>query len=128
MTSEAMAAWSAQDEFAGIMQPAPGTPDTRPVMSKPPRYVASREFVREVADVLDRAASPDEVADWVIDKMERFGALMAEPMFDTEGNGPICSWCKTIWPLCGHHHQSQRIHELAATTENHPKPDTTEEK
>lgn len=112
MTSEAMAAWSAQDEFKGIMQIAPGHGGKRPVMSMPLRVVASRAFVREVADVLDRASSPDEVADWVVDKMERFGALMAEPMFDTNGNGPICSWCKELWPLCGHHHQSQRIHEL----------------
>lgn len=103
---------TAEDEFKGILVPASGTPERRPVMSHPPRYVASRDFTLEVSDLLDRSAGPQDVADWIVDKMERFGALMAEPMFDTEGNGPICSWCKTIWPLCGHHHQSQRVHEL----------------
>lgn len=114
MTAEAMGAWSAQDEFKGIMTTSPGDGGNRPVMSRPPRYIATREFVREVSDMLERDRSAEAVADWAIDKMERFGALMAEPMFDMNGNGPICSWCKTIWPLCGHQHQSQRIHELDA--------------
>lgn len=109
-SADAAKAWALQDEFAGIML---SSGDSRPVMSHPPKMAASKAFVREVQDVLDSAdGSVEALADWVVDKMERFGALMAEPMFDTEGNGPLCSWCKTIWPLCGHQHQSQRIHEL----------------
>lgn len=114
MTAEAMGAWSAQDEFKGIMTVGPEHAGSRPVMSHPPRYIATKEFVREVAAMLEQDASPEAVADWAIDKMERFGALMAEPMFTQAGEGPVCSWCKVIWPLCGHHHQSQRIHELEA--------------
>ena len=112
--NEAIDAWAHQDEFAGIMTAAPGDDGNRAVMSRPPRYIATKVLVNEVADMLDQDNSAEAVADWAIDKMERFGALMAEPMFDTHGNGPICSWCKTIWPLCGHHHQSQRIHEIEA--------------
>lgn len=116
MSNEAISAWEAQDEFKGIMTVGPDHAGSRPVTSHPPRYIAAKVFVREVAAMLERDSSPEAVADWAIDKMERFGALMAEPMFDMNGNGPICSWCKTIWPLCGHQHQSQRIHELDPAT------------
>lgn len=109
---DAMKAWEGADEFTEIFDHAPGAPSNRPVMSRPPRQIASKKFVREVADMLERSNSTEDVADWIADKMERFGAFFAEPMFDTEGNGPTCSWCKTLWPLCGHHHLSQRIHEL----------------
>lgn len=112
MTAEAMSAWAAQDEFTGILVPPSGA-ENRSVMGRPPHYVASRDFTFEVAEVLERSASPRDVADWIVDKMERFAAHMAEPVFTMDGEGPICSHCKTIWPLCGHHHQSQRIHELS---------------
>lgn len=106
---EAIEAWVAKDEFAGIFVTS-GVP--RAPMSRPPRVQASRLFASEVQQVIEEATSTEQIADWIADKMERFGALMAEPMFDTHGNGPICSWCKTIWPLCGHHHVSQRVHEI----------------
>lgn len=92
-------------EFSGIIE---DTGQTRPVMSVPSRLIASVKFIRQVQDGLgiaddDRAR---EAADWVLDKMERFGAYTARPVFDMDGNGPQCSWCGAIWPLCGHHHQA----------------------
>ena len=98
------------DEWSGIFLPTA----ERAVMSKPPRTQASALFVREVRDTLgldDDTAT--RVADWAVDKMERFGAAFAQPVFDMDGNGPICSWCTTIWPLCGHHHQSAMVDEEA---------------
>lgn len=95
-------------EFEGIFEPHPN----RPVMSRPPRMVASRDFVREVQDMLDRNGGDDDderVADWIADKMERFGARTARPVFTMDGAGPLCSWCDAIWPLCGHHHLSESL-------------------
>lgn len=89
-------------EWEGIFL---GEGGSRPVMSMPPRMKASMKFVREVADALglehDAAC---EAADWIVDKMERFGASTAQPVMDMEGCGPVCSWCGVLWPLCGHHH------------------------
>lgn len=98
-------------EWEGIFLPS----DThRAVMSMPPRMRASRLFVREVADSLDLDDDAAlQAADWIADKMERFGAAFAQPVFDMDGNGPICSWCTTIWPLCGHHHLSAMLTEAA---------------
>ena len=104
---EAIEAWAKSDEFAEIMQPAPGTPQTRAPMTKPPRMIASSKFVREVRELLDQTRSVEDVADWIIDKMERFGATGAQPVFGMDGTGPCCSWCGVIWPLCGHHHLTQ---------------------
>lgn len=106
---EAVEAWSKADEFAGIFM-TDGRP--RAVMSKPPRMQASKAFIREVQDLLDASTSTEEVADWIVNKMEDYGAHLAEPMFDMNGNGPACSFCKTLWPLCGHQHVSQRLKEL----------------
>lgn len=80
------------DEFHEIAMSEGGS---RPVMSRPPRLLATAKFIREVRDALgieddDRAR---EAADWVLDKMERFGARTARPVFDMEGQGPQCSWC-----------------------------------
>ncbi len=94
-----------RSEFAGIFEPT----GSRPVMSKPPRMTASKEFVREVAIVLDGVEDATALADWVADKMERFGARTARPVFDMDGNGPQCSWCGQIWPLCGDHHLSEAL-------------------
>lgn len=103
---------SKSKEFSEILQIAEDSIRLgRPVMSHPPRLVASAKFIREVRHALDIADDEKarEVADWAIDKMERFGARTAQAVFDMEGNGPMCSWCGTTWPLCGHHHQAQAI-------------------
>lgn len=85
-----------------------GTGETRPVMSRPPRLRATKKFIREVQEALNL---PDDqatdAADWILDKMERFGARTAKPMFDMEGTGPSCSWCGNFWPLCGCYHLSE---------------------
>jgi hypothetical protein len=95
-------------EFDGIFEPTP----ERPVMRRPPKMIASKSFIREVRDMLDEADGDEtKVADWIADKMERFGARTAQPIFDMKGNGPGCSWCGTVWPLCGHHHQSEELNE-----------------
>lgn len=83
------------------------TGETRPVMSKPRPLQATQRFVREVRDALDLSdeAAP-AAADWVLNKMERYGARAAQGVFDLDGAGPMCSWCGAIWPLCGHNHMS----------------------
>lgn len=92
-------------EFEGIFLTPGGS---RPLMSRPPRMRASTQFVREVRDAFelvdDRHAG--DVADWIADKLERFAALHARPVFEMNGNGPTCSYCSMPWPLCGHHHLS----------------------
>ncbi|WP_030149431.1 hypothetical protein [Mycetocola saprophilus] len=73
-------------------------------MSPPPTPLASVKFVREVKDALglDDDAAP-AAADWVVGKLHRFLAIDAQPVFDMEGQGPLCSACFMFWPLCGHH-------------------------
>ncbi|WP_017791898.1 hypothetical protein [Leucobacter salsicius] len=95
-------------EFDGILIATGGS---RPLMSKPPEFKAARVFVDRVMaelDVPDRERA-EFMADWIVNFAERFGASAAQPMFDMEGNGPQCSWCGQIWPLCGHHHMSEEI-------------------
>lgn len=77
------------------------------VVSAASAPIVESEFeVREALHIEDDDRAR-EAADWIIDKMERFGARSAEGVFDLQGNGPKCSWCGMIWPLCGHHHQSE---------------------
>lgn len=95
----------ANSEFYGIFEPKA----ERPVMSKPPRETASVKLIRDVQselDIEDRELAV-RIADWVADKMERFGARTAQGIFTMSGSGPHCSWCGIIWPLCGHHHLSE---------------------
>lgn len=94
-------------EFEGIFLPSESS---RPVMSPPPAPQASARFVAEVRDALglDDAAAAT-AADWIANKMERFAAATAQPVFDMDGNGPMCSTCTTIWPLRGHHHLSHDL-------------------
>jgi hypothetical protein len=98
-------------EFADIFEPKPD----RPVMTRPPREQASKKFIHEVAAELRAVGldlTPDDaakVADWAADKMERFGARTAQGVFTMDGGGPLCSWCGTIWPLCGCHHLSEML-------------------
>lgn len=96
------------DEFTEILQVAEDAHPKRALMSVPPRMVASKKFIGQVRDALhiEDEDQAREAADWIIDKMERFGARSAQGVIDLKGNGPMCSWCGAIWPLCGHHHQS----------------------
>lgn len=94
------------DEFKEIFEPEAGG---RALMSKPPRVRASKKLIREVAEALhiqDEDAAR-EAADWIADKMERFGARTAQGVFGLHGNGPFCSWCGAVWPLCGCAHLSE---------------------
>ena len=95
----------AEREFDEVLIAPAGN---RPLMSKPGRYQATRKVIREVMDVtgITDEAKAIEVADWLVNKMERYAAHTARGVFDMDGNGPQCSWCGTIWPLCGHHHMS----------------------
>ena len=52
-------------------------------------------------------ASAEEFTDVDSDWAERLGASRSRPVSDMHGNGPLCSWCGAIWPLCGHHHTSE---------------------
>lgn len=83
------------------------TGDTRPVMSRPPKLIATKKWVRQVQDAATEAGGDmNALADWVLNAMEEYAAWTARPVFDMEGNGPQCSVCHQIWPLCGHHHMS----------------------
>lgn len=81
--------------------------DTRPVM-RPPKVEATSQLVLETRIALEETGGdPERMAQWVAERIEEFGALQSQPIFDMEGNGPICSWCGTIWPLCGHSERSE---------------------
>ena len=102
-----MSIWDPYDEpeFEGIYE-LPVT--NRPVMSPPPRLLPTRKLVDQVRIACDLdEATAERVAHWAADWGERLGARTARPVFDMEGDGPQCSWCGAIWPLCGHHHQSE---------------------
>ncbi|UPK64947.1 hypothetical protein MYP14_06235 [Rhodococcus pyridinivorans] len=90
-------------EFAGIFIYGAPVLGEEHLISGPPQVFASRDFTREVREALALTDEQAErAADWIADKMERFGALTARPVFDLEGVGPQCSWCSMVWPLCGH--------------------------
>lgn len=96
-------------EFEGIFMPHEGE---RPVMSKPPTMRASKKLIDQVRWELGLPGDVAvQVADWVADRMERYAALFAKPVFSMDGGGPVCSLCGVIWPLCGHHHLSAEIDE-----------------
>lgn len=95
---------SANDEFRGVGQWPAGE---RPVMSRPPDPIANKVFVDEVRHALGiEGDAAVRAADWILGKMERYAAWHAQPVFTLDGNGPVCSLCGTLWPLCGHHHLS----------------------
>lgn len=79
----------------------------RPVMM-PPRVQATDQLVTETRIALEETGGdPERMAQWIAERIEEFGALQAEPVFDMEGSGPICSWCSALWPLCGHATRSE---------------------
>jgi hypothetical protein len=72
-------------------------------LRRKPSITASREYVAEVAAVLDLDHDTAErVADYVLAEIEREGTFRATLTFDDEGNGPFCSWCRAIGGLCYH--------------------------
>lgn len=94
-------------EFHEIFQRHEGN---RPVMSKPPTMRAAKGLIDQVRWELDLPVDvATRVADWVADRMERYAALTARPVFGMDGTGPQCSLCMQIWPLCGHHHLSAEL-------------------
>ncbi|MGX9348143.1 hypothetical protein [Microbacterium sp. KNMS] len=95
-----------EGEFDGIFEAPVGS---RPVMSKPPRLIASYKLIREVRDVIgiEDDLRAREIADWLADKMERYGSRIARPVFEMDGSGPSCAWCTGMWPLCGCFHLSE---------------------
>lgn len=97
-------------EFAGILDASEKMlrPDGRPATARP-----SAKLVREVERVLEVSESPQDVAEWLADYMERYAALFAHPCIDmTEPHRPgdegtvECSLCGVVWPMCGHVHWS----------------------
>ena len=77
--------------------------EPRPLQAMPAPVQASNAFIREVEEALE-GKTPQEQANWIANKMERYAAAFAQPVFDMEGGGPVCSFCGAYWPLCGHHH------------------------
>ena len=111
-----MTTWDPYDEpeFEDIFEYQP----PRPPMSAPPRAIPSTKLITQIRIACDLDhATAERVAYWAADWGERRGAYKARPMFDMEGHGPWCSWCGTLWPLCGHHHLSEALnHDDEETT------------
>lgn len=83
------------------------TGQTQPLMSRPPRRIATRKWVAQVERaVRDADGDMEALADWVLNAMEGYAALTARPVFETDGAGQNCSFCMGFWPLCGHHHMT----------------------
>ena len=74
--------------------------------TRPPASTATSKMVRIVRDGLADCDTPEQAADWVLNFAIRFAAYHAEPVFDMHGNGPVCSYCGGLWPVCGHSHMS----------------------
>lgn len=72
-------------------------------LRRKPSITASREYVAEVAALLDLdSETAGRVADYVLAEVEREGTFRATLTFDTEGCGPFCSWCGALGGLCYH--------------------------
>ena len=100
---------AASTEFTGVISRYVDGGRKRPVMSMPLGVEASSDFISRVRAEIPCTVTDDEataVADYVLNLMERYGAFSAQPVVNMHGVGPCCSWCGTIWPLCGHHHWS----------------------
>lgn len=72
-------------------------------LQRKPSMTATREYVAEVAALLDLdSETAERVADYVLAEVEREGTFRAMLTLDEEGNGPFCSWCRSIGGLCYH--------------------------
>lgn len=94
---------AAKYDYEGISHT---TGEERQPMQRPGRMVATKKLMRIIQDAQIEHWTEEAFADWFADYLEGYGASTAEPMFTTDGEGPVCSWCGSIWPLCGHHHMS----------------------
>ena len=68
------------------------------------RMIATVDYVRDVEQALtitDRGLA-QRVADFVINEIDRVGSQSAVMYFDSDGCGPLCSWCGGAAGLCGH--------------------------
>ena len=91
-------------DFTGVIL---DTGQTRPLMSRPPRLIATRKWVAQVERAAqDADGDMEALADWVLNAMEGYAALTARPVFETDGTGQKCSHCMGVWPLCGHHYMT----------------------
>lgn len=100
---------AASTEFVGVINSFVDGGRERPPMSVPLKVEASKDFIDRVRTEIPCTVTDDEataVADYVLNLMEKYGAFQAQPVVNMHGTGPCCSWCGTIWPLCGHHHWS----------------------
>ncbi|MFD8496288.1 hypothetical protein [Amycolatopsis sp. NPDC059657] len=69
-----------------------------------PEKVASREFVHQVGKDLEvGGARAEQIADYVVNELERVGGSDARLVFLVEdGSGPYCSWCWALAGMCPH--------------------------
>ena len=81
----------------------------RPVLSRPPMPRAAKKLMDEVRLLLADEPTAEEIADWAIQKAERYAMYHARPVFDMDGIGPMCSLCAGAWPLCGCHHYASGL-------------------
>lgn len=72
-------------------------------LARKPSITATREYIAEVAHLLDLdTEAAERVADYVLAEVEREGTFRATLTFDDAGCGPFCSWCGAIGGLCYH--------------------------
>ena len=80
----------------------------RPIFSHPPRVKATKYLEDKINDESPVPIPDDkaeEMADWIANMLDRFGAYHARMMLemspDGEGN-PACSYCGAVHMMCGH--------------------------
>lgn len=76
-------------------------------LTRKPSTTAAREYVAEVAQLLDLDSDvAARVADYVLAEIEREGtcraALMIPAAGENAGCGPYCSWCGALGGMCYH--------------------------
>ena len=80
----------------------------RPIFSRPPRVKATKYLEDKINDESPVPIPDDkaeDMADWIANLLDRYGAYHARMMFemspDGEGN-PACSYCGAVHMMCGH--------------------------
>ena len=92
-------------EFDGVFITTGGN---RPLFSRPPRVRASRyleDKIKSESPVPIPDDKAEDMADWIANLLDRYGAYHARMMFemlpDGDGN-PACSYCGSPHMFCGH--------------------------